>query len=88
MIILRVTLQDCAAKIGDYMDSTITHDELRQWARDAMLAMEIPKEEYAELMTLLQDISVSTPENLRSAIKNYKKFTSPLVQGLPKQWLR
>jgi hypothetical protein len=87
-MILRVTLKDCGAKIADYMESKLTHDELREWARDAMMAMDIPREEYAELMTLLQDISASTPENLRNAIKNYKKFTSPLVQGLPKQWLQ
>lgn len=87
-MILRVTLKDCGAKIEDYMESRITHDELREWARDAMMAMDIPKEEYAELMTLLQDINASTPENLRNAVKNYKRFTSPLVQGLPKQWLQ
>jgi hypothetical protein len=68
------------------MDLRLTHDELRAWAREAMMAMEIPTEEYAELMTLLQDISVSTPENFRNAIKNYKRLNSPLVQGLPKHW--
>ena len=85
-MILRVTLRDCGARIEDFMESRITHDELREWARDAMMAMDIPAEEYAEIMTLLQDISVSTAENLRVAIKNYQRFNSPLVQGLPKHW--
>ncbi len=87
-MILRVTLADCAAKIEDSMEGRITHEELQQWSRDAMLALEIPPQEHEELMALLQDISVSTKENLRVAFKHYKKFNSPLTQGLPKSWLQ
>lgn len=86
-MILRVSLADCAAKIDDYMELRITHDQLREWARDAMMAQEIPKAEYEEIMALLQDISLSTPETLRNAIKHYKIFNSPLTKGLPKSWL-
>jgi DNA-binding transcriptional regulator YdaS (Cro superfamily) len=86
-MILRVTLADCAAKIEDSLEGRITHEELQQWSRDAMLAIEIPPQEHEELMALLQDMSVSTRETLRMAIKHYKAFTSPLTKGLPKSWL-
>ncbi len=87
-MILRVTLADCGAKIEDCMEGRLTHDELREWARDAMMAMDIPAHEYEEIMALLQDINTSTKENLRVAFKHYKAFSSPLTQGLPKSWLQ
>ncbi len=86
-MILRVTLADCAFKIEDCMEGRLTHEELREWSRDAMMAMDIPPQEYEEIMALLQDINTTTKENLRVAFKHYKKFTSPLTQGLPKSWL-
>ncbi|HSH93395.1 MAG TPA: hypothetical protein VK968_04565 [Roseimicrobium sp.] len=82
-MVLKVTLKDCAEKIGDFMESRITHEELVEWSRRAMLAIDIPKNEYEELMSLLQDISVSTPKNLRSAVKHYKAFTTPLQPPFP-----
>lgn len=87
-MILRVTLADCAAKIEDCMEKRITHEELREWSRDAMMAMDIPPQEYEEIMALLQDINTSTAENMRVAFKHYKKFNSPLTKGLPKSWLQ
>jgi hypothetical protein len=87
-MILKVTLADCSFKIEDCMEGRITHDELRAWARDAMMAMDIPAHEYEEIMALLQDINTSTKENLRVAFKHYQKFNSPLTQGLPKSWLQ
>ncbi len=83
-MILQVTLADCGAKIEDCMEGRLTHDDLRQWARDAMMALDIPRQEYEEVMALLQDINASTPENLRVAFKHYRAFNSPLAKGVPR----
>lgn len=87
-MVLRVTLTDCGAKIEDCMEGRLTHEELCSWAREAMIATDIPPAEYEEIMSLLQDINASTKETLRVAFKHYKAFSSPLTKGLPKSWLQ
>lgn len=83
-MIARVTLADCSAKIGEYLDSTITHEQLVEWGREAMMAIDIPPSELTEIMNLLQDISLSTPQSLRQAAKHYRALTSPLIRGFPR----
>ena len=68
-MIFRVTLAICAAKIEDCMEGRLTHEELCSWAREAMIATDIPPAEYDEIMSLLQDINASTKETLRVAFK-------------------
>lgn len=83
-MLMRVTLADCSAKIGDYLDARMTHEELVTWSRAAMAALDIPALEYNDIMSLLQDVSASTPESMRNAAKNYRAFTSPLRTGFPR----
>jgi hypothetical protein len=79
----RVTLADCSDKLGDYLESRLSHQDLLDWVREAMIAVDIPPHEHAQVMDLLQDISVSTPQALASAAKNYRVMHSPLVKGTP-----
>lgn len=81
-MITRVTLADCSGKIGEYLDGALSHEQLVEWAREAMLATDIPSTESAAMMDLLQDISLSTPRSLREAAKHYRAFTSPLTRGI------
>lgn len=74
MMIQRLTLKDCAVKIHAYLDQTLTADDLIAWSREAMMAVEIAPEEHEKIMALLQDISMSTPETLRQAIRHYKNL--------------
>ncbi len=75
----RVTLADCSARIGDYLESRLSHGQIVEWSREAMLAQEMPCHEQAAIVDLLQDISLSTPQSLASAAKNYRRLASPLV---------
>ncbi len=77
-------MSDCSAKIADYMESRITHEQLIEWVREAMLAQEMPLFEQRQIMDLLQDLSQSTPRSLANAAKNYRRMASPLVQGIPR----
>jgi hypothetical protein len=79
----RVTMADCAAQIGGYLDGRLTHTDVVEWARAAMLASEMPAHEQREIMDLLQDISASTEESLARAAKEYQKMTSPLFTSAP-----
>jgi hypothetical protein len=79
----RVTLADCSAKIGDYLEQRITHGQLVEWAGAAMLAEQMPPHEQQAIMDLLQDLCRSTPKSLANAAKNYHRMTSPLVRGMP-----
>ena len=81
-MVKRVTLADCAAKVGEYLDSTITHEQLIEWGREATMASDIPPTEIGEIMDLLQDISLSTPRSLREAAKHYRALNSPLMRGI------
>jgi hypothetical protein len=87
-MIRKVTLADCAAKIGDCLDQRLTHEQLLEWVRDAMMAEEIPPPEYERVMELLMDLSVSTPRSFARAAKEYRALTSPLVKGVPGPWKR
>jgi hypothetical protein len=79
----RVTLADCAAQIGAYLDGRLTHAEIVEWARAAMLALEMPAPEQRQIMDLLQDISASSEQSFVRAAKEYRKLTSPLLAGPP-----
>jgi len=79
----RVTLADCSAKIGDYLEQRLTHGQLVEWAGEAMLAEQMPAHEQQAIMDLLQDLCRSTPKTLASAARNYHRMTSPLVRGMP-----
>ena len=79
----RVTMADCSAYIAAYLDGRLTHKEVVEWARAAMLAQEMPAHEQRQIMDLLLDISASTEESFTRAAKEYRKMTSPLITGAP-----
>jgi hypothetical protein len=75
----RVTMADCSAHIAAYLDGRLTHKEVVEWARAAMLAQEMPAHEQRQIMDLLLDISASTEQSFARAAKEYRKMTSPLI---------
>jgi len=72
----RVSIGDVAIKIAEYRDWRITHDDLVEWARAAMMAADIFPAEVATIMDLLQDISASTPVSMRRAIEEHSILMS------------
>lgn len=77
----RVTMADCSAQIAGYLDGRLTHADVVEWARAAMLAFEMPEHEQRTIMELLQDINASTEQSFARAAKEYRKMTSPLITG-------
>jgi hypothetical protein len=77
----RVTMADCSAHIAAYLDGRLTHKEVVEWARAAMLAREMPAHEQHQIMDLLQDVSASTEQSFARAAKEYRKMTSALMPG-------
>jgi len=75
-----VTVGDIAIKIAEYRNFKITHPELLEWAREAMLAATIPPSQVNQVMDLLQDISASTPVTMRRAIDEHEKLMSHVVR--------
>ena len=74
----RVTWQDCAIQIKSFVDGDLPAHELIAWSRDAMMAEEMPPRELDNIMSLLQDISMSSPETLRKAIDHYRALSAIL----------
>lgn len=72
----QLSIGDVAIKIAEYRDFRITHDDLLEWARAAMMATEIYPSEVAAIMDLLQDISASTPVSMRRAIEEHSLLMS------------
>ena len=51
-----LSIGDVAIKIAEYRDFKITHDDLVEWAREAMFATKIPPHQVQEVMDLLLEI--------------------------------
>jgi hypothetical protein len=79
----RVTMADCSAQIAAYLDGRLTHADIVEWARAAMLAQSMPPHEQRAIMDLLLDISASTEQKFARAAKEYRKMTSPLLGSTP-----
>ena len=79
-MISEVTVCDIAVKIAEYRDFRITHPELQEWARAAMMAASIPPSQVNQVMDLLQDISASTPVSMRRALKEHEIMMSRVVR--------
>lgn len=75
-----VSIGDIAIKIAEYRDFKITHSDLIEWARAAMMAADIPPSQVVQVMDLLQDISASTPVSMRRAIGEHDKMLSQVVR--------
>ena len=75
-----VSIGDIAIKIAEYRDFKITHPELLEWTRAAMMAATIPPSQVNQVMDLLQDISASTPVSMRRAIDEHEKLMSRVVR--------
>lgn len=75
-----VTVGDIAIKIAEYRDFKLTHPELIEWARAAMMAASIPPSQVNQVMDLLQDISASTPVSMRRAIDEHEKLMSHVIR--------
>ena len=71
-MIRRITLADCSAQIGLYLSGQSTHAELVEWARHAVMAVEMPPLEQDSILNLLQDIATSSPESLARAAREYR----------------
>lgn len=74
----KVCLNDVAARVTAFRAKRMTHAELVEWAREALLATEYPADESDLLMEILQDLSGSTPALVESAFKNYGKVMQAL----------
>ena len=74
----KVCLNDVANQVTAFRADRITHAELVEWAREALMALEYPPEESDLLMEILQDLSGSTPAMVESALKNYGKVMQAL----------
>ncbi|MFT4586860.1 MAG: hypothetical protein ACI8QF_000948 [Limisphaerales bacterium] len=74
----KVCLNDVANRVATFRANRITHAELVEWAREALLASEYPPDESDLLMEILQDLSGSTPALVESALKNYGKVMQAL----------
>lgn len=74
-----LSIGDVAIKIAEYRDFKITHEDLVEWAREAMFATKIPPHQVEEVMDLLQDISVSTALSMRRALTEHEKLMSCVV---------
>ena len=70
----RVTMSDCSVRVIAFIEGIMAAEALIEWAREAMGAREMPKDEHKQIMELLQDISMSNPSTLHQAIKHYKKL--------------
>ena len=79
-MISEVAVGDIAIKIAEYRNFKITHPELLEWAREAMMAATIPPSQVNQVMDLLQDISCSTPVSMRRAIGEHDKLLSRVVR--------
>jgi hypothetical protein len=71
-----VSIGDIAIKIAEYRDFRITHEDIVEWARAAMMAANIPKHEVPHVVDLLQDISCSTGVSMRRAIEEHTLLLS------------
>ena len=72
----KLSIGDVAVKIAEYRDFRITHDDLVEWSRAAMMATDIYPLEVNMIMDLLQDISASTPVSMRRAIEEHSILMS------------
>ncbi len=75
-----VSIGDVAIKIAQYRDFRITHDDLVEWARAAMMAATIPAYQLDEVMNLLMDICASTPIAMRRALSDHEKLMCDVVR--------
>ena len=75
----KVTLGDVARHIAAYRDHKISHKDLVEWARAAMMAYEIPASQAEQVIDILQDISTSSEVMMNAALRNY----SALIQAYP-----
>jgi hypothetical protein len=72
----RVTWKNCEVKVVGFIDGVLPAEELIEWSRAAMMAAEMPPREQNDIMSLLQDLSVSTPKTLHQAIKHFRVLSS------------
>lgn len=79
-MISEVTIGDVAIKIAEYRDFKITHPELIEWSRAAMMAATIPPSQVDQVMELLMDIGMSTPVTMRRALSNHDKLLNHIVR--------
>ncbi len=73
-MIEKVTIGEVAVQIAAYRDQKLTHAHLVEWARQAMMAPEIPPSQVEVVMDILQDISKSTAISLNAALVTYQKL--------------
>ena len=73
-----VTLTTIARQVQRHLDGGLTHEDLVEWARQAMFADTMPANEVEEILDLLMDISQSTKETFRVATKHYGAFQKAL----------
>ncbi len=79
-MISSVSIGDVAVKIAQYRDFKITHDDLVEWSRAAMMAVSIPPSQVDEVMELLMDIRKSTPIAMRRALADHEKLMCDVVK--------
>ena len=79
-MISSVSIGDVAVKIAQYRDFRITHEDLVEWSRAAMMAADIPPSQVVEVMDLLMDISISTPLAMRRALLDHEKLMCDVVK--------
>ncbi|GEM_PF-2580621 len=70
----KVTIGDVAVKISEYRDFKISHQDLVDWSRTAMMASSIPPSQVEVVIDLLQDISRSTPITINAALATHEKL--------------
>ena len=72
----RVTWKDCEVNVVRFIDGILPAEDLIDWSRAAMMATEMPPHEQDHIMSLLQDLSASTPETLHQAIRHFRALSA------------